>query len=135
MATPAPSLPHRPGSISLFFVIKAALFAAGCWTWLLILVSGGTAATGLHLLAATGTIVTTLIAVLLGVRMALQRSAAERHADLKRLLVDISWNAFAAAGNAESETSGKVVPFPIAAHDAATRSGRTPGDSNRDRRR
>ncbi|WP_329107001.1 hypothetical protein OG792_02620 [Micromonospora sp. NBC_01699] len=134
MAAPAQPLPHRPGSISLFFVVKAAIFAAGFWTWLLVLVFTRTEATSLHLLAATGTIITTLVSVLLGVRMALQRNAARRHAELKRLLVDISWNAFAAAGNAEVETSGNVVPFPTAAYDAAT-SGRTPGDSNGDRRR
>lgn len=134
MAAQAPPLPHRPGAISLFFVVKAALFAAGFWTWLLVLVFTGTDATGLHVLAATGAIITTLVSVLLGVRMALQHNAAERHAELKRLLVDISWNAFAAAGNAEPESSGNVVPFPTAAYDTASPSGRTPGDSNGDRR-
>ncbi|MFK3981328.1 hypothetical protein ACI2K4_13235 [Micromonospora sp. NPDC050397] len=133
MATPASPLPHRPGAISLFFVVKAALFAAGFWAWLLVLVFTGTNATGLHVLAATGTIITTLVSVLLGVRMALQRDAAQRHAELKRLLVDISWNAFAAVGNAEPESTGNVVPFPTAVYDTASPSGRTPGDSNGDR--
>jgi hypothetical protein len=40
----------------------------------------------------------------------MQRTAAIRHAELRRLLADISWNAFAAAGNAANE--GKVAPFP-----------------------
>ncbi|RKR90004.1 hypothetical protein BDK92_4368 [Micromonospora pisi] len=133
MATPAPPLPHRPGAISLFFVVKAAVFAAGFWAWLLVLVVTGTEVGGLHILAATGTIITTLVSVLLGVRMALQRSAADRHAELKRLLVDISWNAFAAAGNAEPESNGNVVPFPSTAFDASL-SGGTSGESNGDRR-
>ncbi|MGW4463111.1 hypothetical protein [Micromonospora sp. NPDC004704] len=135
MANPAPPLPHRPGSISLFFVAKAAVFAAGFWIWLLVLVFTRTEVSGLHVLAATGTIITTLVSVVLGVRMALQRNAADRHAELKRLLVDISWNAFAAAGNAEPESNGNVVPFPTTAYDVPTPSGRTPGDSNGDRRR
>ncbi|MFI6758744.1 hypothetical protein ACIBF5_06310 [Micromonospora sp. NPDC050417] len=134
MATPAPPLPHRPGAISLFFVVKAIVFAAGFWAWLLVLVFTRPEVSGPHILAATGTTITTLVAVLLGVRMALQRSAADRHAELKRLLVDISWNAFAAVGNAEPESNGNVVPFPSTAFDAASLSGRTPGESNGDRR-
>lgn len=110
MAEPSRPQPHRPGAVSLFFVVKGAVFAAACWIWLLVLVIRGGAIAGPHLLAATGTIVTTLTAVILGAQLALQRNAAVRHAELKRLLVDISWNAFAAAGNAESP--GKVVPFP-----------------------
>jgi hypothetical protein len=110
MAEPDRPLPHRPGAVSLFFVAKAGVFALGFWIWLLVLVLTGDDATGAHVLAATGAITTTLVGVVLGIRLALQRSAAVRHAELKRLLVDISWNAFAAAGNAE--TSGKVVPFP-----------------------
>jgi hypothetical protein len=116
MAAPDRPMPHRPGAVSLFFVAKAGVFAAGFWIWLLVLAIRGDAATGLHLLAATGAITTTLVAVVLGARMALQRNAAERHAEFKRLLVDISWNAFAAAGNAES--TGKVVPFPSVPPDS-----------------
>ncbi|SCE84906.1 hypothetical protein GA0074696_1216 [Micromonospora purpureochromogenes] len=112
MADPVLPVPHRPGAVSMFFVAKAGVFALGCWIWLLVLVLTGDEATGAHVLAATGAITTTLVGVVLGIRLALQRSAAVRHAELKRLLVDISWNAFAAAGNAE--TSGKVVPFPTA---------------------
>ncbi|MFJ6195824.1 hypothetical protein [Micromonospora sp. NPDC092111] len=112
MAEPDRPVPHRPGAVSLFFVAKAGVFALGCWIWLLVLVLTGDEVTGVHLLAATGAITTTLVGVVLGVRLATQHSAAVRHAELRRLLVDISWNAFTAAGNAE--TSGTVVPFPTA---------------------
>ncbi|SDY79156.1 hypothetical protein SAMN05444365_103490 [Micromonospora pattaloongensis] len=124
MAALASPVPHRPGAVSLFFVAKAAVFAAGFWTWLLILVVNGREPSGLHVLAGAGAVTTTLVAVVLGVRMALQHSAAERHAELKRLLVDISWNAFTAAGNAAGP--GNVVPFPTAAEQpgpTARRSG------------
>jgi hypothetical protein len=131
MATPVPTPPHRPGSISLFFVAKAAVFAAGFWIWLAVMTIGGGSASGLEILAATGAITTTLVSVVLGVRMALQRNAAERHAELKRLLVDISWNAFAAAGNADSQAN--VVPFPTTAYDQAT-TGRRSGDNGDERR-
>ncbi|MFF5178555.1 hypothetical protein ACFY2Q_11100 [Micromonospora sp. NPDC000316] len=110
MAEPSRPQPYQPGAVSLFFVAKAGVFAAGFWIWLLLLVLRTDAATGAELLAATGAITTTLAAVVLGARMALQRNAATRHAEMRKLLVDISWNAFAAAGNAES--TGKVVPFP-----------------------
>ncbi|MEU1360441.1 hypothetical protein ABZ356_11445 [Micromonospora zamorensis] len=112
MAEPSRPQPYQPGAVSLFFVAKAGVFAAAFWIWLLVLVLRTSSATGLQVLAATGAITTTLVAVVLGARMALQHSAAIRHAETKKLLVDISWNAFAAAGNAES--AGKVVPFPIA---------------------
>ena len=78
------------------------------------------------MLAATGAITTTLVAVLLGARMALQHNAAVRHAEVKKLLVDISWNAFAAAGNAE--TAGKVVPFPTAPGDGERAAQRPAAD-------
>ncbi|MEU5906581.1 hypothetical protein [Micromonospora sp. NPDC047527] len=145
MAEPSRPQPYQPGAVSLFFVAKAGVFAAGFWIWLLLLVLRTDAATGAHVLAATGAITTTLVAVVLGARMALQHNAAIRHAEMKKLLVDISWNAFAAAGNAES--AGKVVPFPTipAENDRASqRSGdrmsvfdRGPGgrSSNGDRRR
>ncbi|MGW3602406.1 hypothetical protein [Micromonospora sp. NPDC005161] len=116
--------PYQPGAVSLFFVAKGGVFAAAFWIWLLVLVLRTDAATGAHVLAATGAITTTLVAVVLGARMALQHNAAVRHAEMKKLLVDISWNAFAAAGNAESV--GKVVPFPAGAADsewAAQRAG------------
>ncbi|MFC4146356.1 hypothetical protein ACFO0M_08830 [Micromonospora mangrovi] len=110
MAEPTRPAPHSPGAISLFFVVKAGVFALGFWIWLLVLVLGDDPASGAHVLAATGATTTTLVGVLLGARLAVQRNAALRHAELKRLLVDISWNAFTAAGNAEHPA--KVVPFP-----------------------
>ncbi|MFF5175270.1 hypothetical protein ACFY3U_21915 [Micromonospora sp. NPDC000089] len=110
MADSVRPAPHRPGAVSLFFVVKAGVFALAFWVWLLVLVLTGDEAGGAHVLAAAGAVTTTLVGVVLGVRLALQRSAAARHAELKRLLVDISWNAFTAAGNAE--TPGTVVPFP-----------------------
>ncbi|WP_433648948.1 hypothetical protein ACQP2C_18505 [Micromonospora zamorensis] len=118
--------PYQPGAVSLFFVAKAGVFAAAFWIWLLVLVLRTSSATGLQVLAATGAITTTLAAVVLGARMALQRSAAIRHAETKRLLVDISWNAFAAAGNAES--AGKVMPFPTALGDGERATQRNGGD-------
>ncbi|WP_431942588.1 hypothetical protein [Micromonospora marina] len=126
MAEPERPVPHHPGAVSLFFVAKAAVFALGFWIWLLMLAVRGDEATGVHLIAATGAICTTLAAVVLGARLALQRNAAARHAELKRLLVDISWNAFAAAGNAEQP--GKVVPFPSASHDGARAPNRSAGE-------
>ncbi|MCZ7378277.1 hypothetical protein [Micromonospora sp. WMMC250] len=124
MVDPSRPHPYQPGAVSLFFVAKAGVFAAGFWVWLLVLVLRTSSATGLHVLAATGAITTTLVGVVLGARMALQHSAAVRHAEVKKLLVDISWNAFAAAGNAES--TGKVVPFPTAPGDG-DRAGHRPG--------
>ncbi|MFI2661480.1 hypothetical protein [Micromonospora carbonacea] len=126
MSEPSRPVPHRPGAVSLFFVAKAGVFAAGFWYWLLVLVSHAERVTGAHVLAATGAVTTTLAGVVLGVRLALQRNAAVRHAELKRLLVDISWNAFAAAGNAE--TPAKVVPFPTLAPDVERPGGRGRGD-------
>ncbi|WP_346538066.1 hypothetical protein [Micromonospora sp. DPT] len=140
MADPVLPVPHRPGAVSMFFVAKAGVFALGFWIWLLVLVLTGDDATGAHVLVATGAITTTLVGVVLGIRLALQRSAAVRHAELKRLLVDISWNAFAAAGNAE--TSGKVVPFPTApsedersSRDRISVVDRTPGGERSGRNR
>ncbi|MCM0678655.1 hypothetical protein NCC78_28870 [Micromonospora phytophila] len=130
MADPDRSQPHRPGAVSLFFVAKAGVFAFGFWIWLLILVLRGGQASGLHVLAAAGAITTTGVGVVLGARLALQRSVADRHAELKRLLVDISWNAFAAAGNAEHR--GKVVPFPTAPSESERVS---PRGTNGERRR
>ncbi|MFF0469191.1 hypothetical protein ACFYPX_17375 [Micromonospora zamorensis] len=126
MAAPCRPQPYQPGAVSLFFVAKAGVFAAAFWIWLLVQVLRTSAATGLEVLAATGATTTTLVGVVLGARMALQHSAAIRHAETKRLLVDISWNAFAAAGNAES--AGKVVPFPITMGDGERVSQRNSGD-------
>ena len=111
MAESSRPRPYQPGAVSLFFVANAGVFAAAFWIWLLWMVLRTHEATGADVLAATGAITTTLVTVVLGARMALQRNAAIRHAETKKLLVDISWNAFVAAGNAEG--AGKVVPFPI----------------------
>ncbi|MEU4479660.1 hypothetical protein AB0F68_16620 [Micromonospora sp. NPDC023966] len=126
MADPDRPVPHHPGTISLFFVAKAGVFALGFWIWLLVLAVLGDPLTGVHLIAASGAVTTTLVGVVLGARMALQRNAAVRHAELKRLLVDISWNAFAAAGNADE--SATVVPFPTAAQEADRSTNRGPGE-------
>ena len=110
MAQLSRRVPYRPGAVSIFFVVKVGVFALACWAWLLVLVVDAGEATAVHVLAAAGATTTTLVGVVLGVRLAVQRSAAVRHAELRRLLADISWTAFAAAGNAASEA--KVVPFP-----------------------
>lgn len=124
--------PYRPGAVSLFFVAKAGVFALACWVWLLALVVTSPGATEAELLVASFAVTFTLVGVVLGVRLALQRNAAVRHAELKRLLVDISWNAFAAAGNADQPA--KVVPFPVAPADGEQVDGRA-GADRRDRRR
>ncbi|MBM7491045.1 hypothetical protein JOD64_002267 [Micromonospora luteifusca] len=126
MAETSRPQPYQPGAVSLFFVAKAGVFAATFWIWLLILVLRTDSATGLQVLAATGAITTTLLGVVLGARMALQHNAAIRHAEVKKLLVDISWNAFTAAGNADS--TGKVVPFPTPQGDADWAGQRSGGD-------
>ncbi|WP_036373121.1 hypothetical protein [Micromonospora sp. ATCC 39149] len=126
MTEPRRPVPYCPGAVSLFFVTKAGVLAAGFWGWLLVLVLGSARVTGAHVLAATGATTTTLVGVVLGARLALQRNAAVRHAELKRQLVDISWNAFAAAGNAQ--TPAKVVPFPTVTSNAERPAGRGRGD-------
>jgi len=106
---------HRPGAVSLFFVHKAAVFAAGFWGWLVILAVRGGPATGWHLVAATGAITTTLAAVVLGARYALQRNAAVRHEQMMRVLVDMSWHSFAEAARGMSLVDGSrgndVIPL------------------------
>ena len=88
---------HRPGAVSAFFVYKAALFAAGFWAWLAVLVFRGLAVSGWHILAATGAITTTLVAVILGARFAMDRAAADRHVTLMKAIVDLSWYSFSPA--------------------------------------
>ena len=88
---------HRPGAISIFFIYKAGLFAAGFWGWLATLALIGSPVSAWHLIAAAGAICTTLVAVLLGVRHALQRNAAARHEQVMRVLVELSWHSFAEA--------------------------------------
>ncbi|MFB9237262.1 hypothetical protein ACFFWC_17150 [Plantactinospora siamensis] len=112
-------------------MIKTAIFGAGFWTWLIILMVRGGATSGLHFFVASGAIATSLACVVLCARYALQRSAAVRHADLKRLLVDISWNAFAAAGSEQNEAT--VVPFRSL--DIPSRRGHQGEPSDFERRR
>lgn len=124
MATPAHPYSRRHGGFRLFLLVKAAVFATACWTWLIIIALNGGAVSAWHVLVGAGAGTTTVVAVLLAVREAVQRDVAERHADLRRLLVDISWNAFTAAGNAGNcgDVPGdrsNVVPFPSIAHDPA----------------
>ena len=137
-------VPHRPGAISMFFVAKAAIFAAAFWVWLLIIAVREDAVTPWHLVAMSGAIVTTLVGVVLGVRYALQASAAQRHAEIKKMLVEISWNTAFAVNNTES--SENVVRLPSALHDSGgwphRQSGHDsggwtnrPDNSERDRRR
>ncbi|MEO3777084.1 hypothetical protein ABGB16_09570 [Micromonospora sp. B11E3] len=138
MADSRRPVPYRPGAVSLFFVAKAGVFAAGFWAWLLVLVVGSAEVGGAHVLAATGAATTTLVGVVLGVRLALQHNAATRHAELRRLLVDISWNAFAAAGNAggtgDVGAPGKIVPFPTVSPEAERSPTRGAGERVFDRR-
>ncbi|MEV0717236.1 hypothetical protein [Asanoa sp. NPDC050611] len=125
-------VPYQPGAISLFFVVKAAIFALAFWIWLLVLAIQGGQVGGWHLFAAAGAITTTLVGVALGVRMALQSNAAERHAEVRKALVEISWNTAFAAHQAEDPDN--VLRFPSAVPDD---SGGWPtrGDGDRDRRR
>ncbi|HEV7712994.1 MAG TPA: hypothetical protein VGP16_32675 [Asanoa sp.] len=107
-------VPYRPGAISLFFVVKAGIFALGFWVWLFVLASQGGQVGGWHLFAAAGAITTTLVGVVLAIRLALQANAADRHAEVKKMLVEISWTAFAAQGAGDSDN---VLHFPSAVPD------------------
>ncbi|MET8359389.1 hypothetical protein [Micromonospora sp. NPDC005171] len=55
MAESSRPQPYQPGAVSLFFVAKAGVFAAAFWIWLLVLVLRTDSATGLQVLAASGT--------------------------------------------------------------------------------
>jgi hypothetical protein len=104
---------HAPGAVSMFFVVKAGVFAAGFWSWLVVLLVRGGAVEAQHVVAAAGAIVTTLVGVLLGVRYALQRSAALRHQEMMKMLVDISWHSFAdSAGRDGAGPGAAVIPLP-----------------------
>ena len=106
-------VPNRPGAISLFFVVKAGIFALGFWIWLLVLAIQDGPVGGWHLFAAAGAITTTLVGMILAIRLALQANAADRHAELRKMLVEISWSAFAAQG----DDSDNVLRFPSAVPD------------------
>ena len=134
---------HRPGVISKFFVAKAGIFAAAFWIWLMIIALSDQSVTGWHLIALAGAVTTTLVGVILGVRMALQANAAERHAELRKYLVEISWNTAYVANSAES--GANVVQFPTPVSDSGGWPSRQAQDSggwgsrhdggDRDRRR
>jgi hypothetical protein len=87
---------HRPGAISAFFIYKAGLFAACFWTWLGVLAFREVPVTGWHVVAATGAGTASVVGVVLGIRFALQRDASERHQEVMRTLVEITWHTFAA---------------------------------------
>jgi hypothetical protein len=103
-----PTSIHRPGAISTFFVYKAGLFAACFWGWLAYLAIRGDAITGWHFVATTGAVTTTLVAVMLGVRFALQRNAAIRHEELMENLVELSWHAFTSGGEPRQEEARPI---------------------------
>jgi RNA-splicing ligase RtcB len=85
---------HRPGALSAFFIYKAGFFAGGFWAWLVVLVARGESASAWPLVAATGAATTSVVSVVLGARYVLQRNAAERHEQVMRTLVEMSWQSF-----------------------------------------
>jgi hypothetical protein len=103
-----PTSTHRPGAISAFFVYKAGLFGACFWGWLGFLTVRGGAMTGWHLVAAAGAVTTTLVGVALGVRFAMQRDAAARHAEIMEALVDISWHSFTSGGEPRTSQDART---------------------------
>jgi hypothetical protein len=103
---PSPNrVPGSPGAVSMFFIAKAAFFAAVAWAWLLYLIGRGDPTTGWELFAASAGICFTLVAVQLGVRYANQRSAALRQAELCKHLVDLSWS----TAGLDHEATGRVL--------------------------
>jgi hypothetical protein len=87
-------LVHRPGVVSMVIVCKAGSFATACWVWLAVLVLRQDPAGMWPMVAATGAGTTTVVAFVLGARHALQRNAAQRHEQVMRTLVEMSWQAF-----------------------------------------
>ena len=108
-AAPRP-VPGPPGAISVFFVVKSGLFAAAAWIWLLILVARDDRITGWHLVATGAGICFSLVTVQLGIRLASQRAEALRYADLRREIVDLSWQA--AGLTPPDENAMKVFRLP-----------------------
>ena len=96
MSTPAitNAIAKSPGAVSVFFVVKAGLFAIGFWGWSAVLLIRGGAPSSAIVVATAGAVTTTLIGVQLGLRFVTQRNAAMRHAELMKALVDLSWQAF-----------------------------------------
>lgn len=95
----------RPGGGSLFLLGQTASLAAGFWVWLCVLVFRGATLSGWHVLAAAGAVSATLLAGLLGLRIVLDRAAAERHDMIMRAIVDLSWEAF---GNGIARTTDRT---------------------------
>ncbi len=102
----SPVSAHPPGAISLFFIYKAGVFAAGFWAWLAVLALTADHVSGWHVVAGTGAASTTLVGVVLGVRYAMARSAAFRHDEIMRTLAEISWYVFASAARTTAAPDG-----------------------------
>ena len=98
-ASPAP--PGPPGSISMFFVAKAALFGAVAWAWLVYLIARGSDS-GWLVFAASAGICFTIVTVSLGIRFASQRAAALRHAELVKEVSALSWQLTAMVESGEA---------------------------------
>jgi hypothetical protein len=107
-------LAYRPGGISAFFVYKAGFMAASFWAWLAVLAGQAGTISAWHLVAATGAITTTLVAVILGVRHALAKNAASRHEQIMHTLVELSWQDFGTpvAAASAGETDAEVIRLP-----------------------
>jgi hypothetical protein len=106
MDVPSPGEYRRgaPGAISLFFVYKAGVFALGFWTWLAVLAAKGAPVSGWMVVAGVGAATTTLVGVVLGVRIALARNAIDRHEQIMKSLVELSWYSFVKSSAPEPES-------------------------------
>jgi hypothetical protein len=79
---------HRSGIISTFVAGQAAVIAVGCWVWPCVLVFRHLPVAGWHVLASTGAVAFALTAVVLAVRSANHRAAADRHDIARRAAVE-----------------------------------------------
>jgi hypothetical protein len=72
------------------------------------------------LVAGSAAVTTSLVGVILGVRFSMQADAAERHAEVKKPLVEISWNTAFAVNAPPADEPGRdaVVSFPRAVPEA-----------------
>jgi hypothetical protein len=95
MNVPNEHLAFRPGGVSAFFVYKASFMAIAFWGWFAVLTVRSGTASSWHLMAAACAVTTTLVAVILGVRYVLARTAAARHEQIMHTLVELSWQSFA----------------------------------------
>jgi len=105
---------HRPGAMSLFFIYHAGVFALGFWTWFAVLALTADHVGPWLIVAGAGAATATLVGVALGLRYEMQRSAALRHEEIMRTLVEISWYGFASsvrtgAGNSPSNDAHPAV--------------------------